>query len=104
MSEEARLERVEAKEAVAASAAVDAHTLMTAGQRRVNLIWEFTQAIISIAVVATSMVLAATRSEKDIPSYVSNTLFLVVGFYFSRTNHSSVGGVGRKAMGPYTGR
>lgn len=79
-----------------------------AGQRRINLIWEFTQAIIAIAVILgyVGLVAYGAVSGKDIkvPESMTNTLFLVVGFYFSRTNHAAVGGVGSKAMTKYVGR
>lgn len=79
-----------------------AATLMTAGQRRVNLLWEGTQAFIAISVVASNMVgglyFAFNRLPGgEYPSVLSSALFLVIGFYFSRTNHAAVGGVGAKA-------
>lgn len=75
----------------------------TEGQRRVNLIWEFTQA--SIAVGITGAVIYA--SVLEIESQVLNSgFFLIIGFYFSRTNHQAIGGIGNKAnIGPkYQGR
>ena len=79
------------------------------GQRRVNIIWEATQAVIALVVVVANMapplISAFTgKDARNVPESVTNTLFLVVGFYFSRTNHSSVGGVGAKREGEYTGR
>lgn len=73
----------------------------TAGQRRVNLIWECTQA--SIAVIITLAVVYASITV-TIHQELSNAFFLIVGFYFSRTNHSAIGGVGRKPNQPYEGR
>lgn len=84
--------------------------LTTAGQRRVNLIWEFTQAAIAIVVVmanmGTAVVLAMQGKPGEVPLILSSTLFLVVGFYFARTNHQAIGGVGAKAnkQQPYRGR
>lgn len=81
-----------------------------AGQRKVNLIWEYTQAVVALAVVTTnlgvSVYLAVSASAQEYPPVLSNTLFLVVGFYFSRTNHSAIGGVGPKgdARQEYLGR
>jgi hypothetical protein len=64
--------------------------LHSASQRKVNLIWEFTQAFI-----ATSITLAfiwAKMTHIDAAA-LDNTFFMVVGFYFGRTNHQKVGGV-----------
>lgn len=74
--------------------------LTVAGQRRVNLIWETTQAIIAVLVVL-SVIMASlfnvfTRTAVEIPAVLSNAAFLIIGFYFSRTNHSAIGGIGRK--------
>jgi len=60
------------------------------GQRRVNLIWEGTQA--SIAVAVTLATLYGALNHVESPA-LSNAFFLVVGFYFGRTNHQRVGGV-----------
>ena len=65
--------------------------LHSASQRKVNLIWEYTQAAIAILVVVgagASVFFLSNGSE-----LLSNAFFLVVGFYFGRTNHSRVGGV-----------
>jgi hypothetical protein len=82
--------------------------LVTAGQRRINLIWEWTQAIISVAVVFANMVVAVydgiAASPRDFPVILSSSLFLVIGFYFSRTNHAAIGGVGAQPAQRYEGR
>lgn len=83
--------------------------LTTAGQRRVNLIWEYTQAFIAVVVILANMsvgvVFALRRIPAgDYPGVLSSSLFLIVGFYFSRTNHQAIGGVGRKPTQPYEGR
>jgi len=82
--------------------------LTTAGQRKINLIWEWTQATISIMVVLANVLVATydgiVASHPEYPNVLSNTLFLVVGFYFSRTNHSAIGGVGPKPSPTYEGR
>ena len=78
------------------------------GQRRVNLIWEVTQSLIAIAVVfanlAVSVHVGWSNEKSAVPEVLSNSLFLVIGFYFSRTNHTAIGGVGRKPDPPYEGR
>lgn len=75
--------------------------LIHAGQRRVNLIWEYTQALIAIVVVVTTMgagfVTVWNHSMDSVPNVICVAFGTVVGFYFGRTNHSSIGGVGSKA-------
>ena len=70
--------------------------LVTAGQRRINVIWEFTQAFIACSVVLANMIvgvydgLTVSGAERhEFPVILSSSLFLVVGFYFSRTNHAA---------------
>lgn len=80
--------------------------LTTAGQRKVNLIWEYTQAGIAISVVVISLIAAvvAMMSGKEVSAFLSFVCGNVVGFYFSRTNHAAIGGIGSKPTEPYTGR
>lgn len=77
--------------------------MTAAGQRRVNLIWEFTQAAIALCVTLANLVVAiymavAKLPACDYPTVLSSSFFLVIGFYFSRTNHAAIGGVGPKPM------
>ena len=72
---------------------------MTAGQRRVNLIWEFTQSVIALAVTGATLFVAGQLSLRDETQtaaflLLSNAFFLVSGFYFGRTNHQRTGGIG----------
>lgn len=86
---------------------------MTAGQRRVNLIWEGTQASIALAVVVVTL-FADTKVALGVQEITTNQLAalmqlnvmmgLVVGFYFSRTNHTAIGGLGSKPEQTYLGR
>jgi hypothetical protein len=39
------------------------------------------------------------KNDAKIPDVLTNSLFLVVGFYFSRTNHNAVGGVAKNQSG-----
>ncbi len=82
--------------------------LVTAGQRKINLIWEWTQSIVSLAIVAANMIVGVydgvTSVHPEFPVILSSSLFLVIGFYFSRTNHAAIGGVGPKPSMPYEGR
>ena len=84
--------------------------LTHAGQRKINLIWEYTQAAVALMVVVANMVvgvyqgLNAGAFQMPFPTILSSSLFLIVGFYFSRTNHASIGGVGPKPTDTYRGR
>lgn len=78
----------------------------TAGQRKVNLIWEYTQAfiaiVITLAIVASSVAATLTgKGEQSIPNILCAGFGLVIGTYFQRTNHEKIGGVREK---PYEGR
>jgi hypothetical protein len=82
--------------------------ITTAGQRRVNLIWEYTQAFIAVIVVAATMGSAMfnvfTKNTMEIPNIIAAAFGIVVGSYFQRTNHMNVGGVGPKPAQKYEGR
>lgn len=72
--------------------------LHTAGQRQINRIWEITQALIAVSVAGATLYVASTLSiysQGDMAAFLllSNAFFLVIGFYFGRTNHQRVGGV-----------
>jgi hypothetical protein len=73
----------------------------TAGQRRINLIWEITQAMIALMITGAIIYTAITKSPAEV---ITNSFFLIVGFYFSRTNHAAIGGVGSQPTVPYAGR
>ena|SRR6187431_473724 len=65
------------------------------GQRRINLIWEVTQALIAIIVTTATLYVAAQlalqHSEQTAAFLLlSNAFFLVIGFYFSRSNHNRI--------------
>ena len=72
---------------------------VSAGQRRINIIWEITQSIIAILVVVTFLITTSKlvlSQSTDMVAFVvlSNVVALVIGFYFGRTNHARIGGVG----------
>lgn len=77
--------------------------IVTAGQRRVNLIWEFTQSSIAVLITLAIVYTAIAGIPSD---NLANGFFLIIGFYFSRVNHQAIGGVGPKANEeqPYRGR
>lgn len=62
----------------------------SAGQRQINRVWEYTQSLIAITVTAANIYAALSGIDAR---ELNNTFFLVVGFYFGRTNHQRIGGV-----------
>lgn len=92
---------------------------VTAGQRAVNLLWERTQAFIArFVVVFTIMIDGAIAiihllTPRDLSTgqtatvgFLNMICGIVISFYFSRTNHTQIGGVGIKATDTqkYVGR
>jgi divalent metal cation (Fe/Co/Zn/Cd) transporter len=74
------------------------------GQRRINLIWEITQAIIAVIVtIATLYVAARLALSEQVQSaaflLLSNAFFLIIGFYFSRSNHNRINDLAPKSPG-----
>ena len=91
--------------------------LTTAGQRRINLVWEYTQAAIALMVAFATMVcgiysmirpvaaISTVAVPVQVPTIISVAFGTVVGFYFSRTNHAAIGGIGTKPpLQTYEGR
>jgi hypothetical protein len=66
----------------------DLHSL---GQRKINLIWEVSQALIALSIVGANVVAAFWLPVQN--TLLANAFFLVIGFYFGRTNHARQGGV-----------
>lgn len=86
-----------------------AQDLTASSRRGVNLIWETMQAGIAAGVVSTGLyvssrlaLLILVPNASETQTSMANTAFmlianlasLIIGFYFGRTNHSKVGGVG----------
>jgi hypothetical protein len=95
---------------------------VTEAQRGTNLMWETTQKSIALWIVVGGFVINSmvvivmlyvilVKLTKNIAvttlefallttalSQVGTSAALVVGFYFSRTNHSATGGIGPKAL------
>lgn len=86
---------------------------VTAGQRAINLIWENTQSQIAKVTVYSNnamnivVIVAIIVVDRKIdPAFIALILAamasinqlsgIIIGFYFSRTNHSAIGGVGPK--------
>jgi len=68
----------------------DRHSL---GQRRINMLWEYTQSMIAILVTLATIVGVLGLGGVMGSDTLVNAFFLIVGFYFGRTNHQRVGGV-----------
>ena len=67
--------------------------LHSAGQRRVNLIWETTQSLVAILVTVATIAGVLQLNGIMRSDTLTNAFFLIIGFYFGRTNHERVGGV-----------
>lgn len=73
--------------------------LRSAGQRQINMIWEFTQALIAGVVVLANIffifallfIPGASVAALSAAQLLANAFFLVIGFYFGRTNHARIG-------------
>ena len=69
----------------------------SAAQRSINRIWEVTQAAIAVGVTVGTIYAALRMVESP---ELTNAFFLVIGFYFGRTNHQRSGGIGGDVAGP----
>lgn len=65
----------------------------TAGQRRVNILWERTQSVVAVLIVLA--LIYCTIMQIDSRT-MENAFYLIVSMYFVRTNHHLVGGSGPK--------
>lgn len=75
--------------------------LTTSGQRTINRIWEVTQAVVAVLVTIVFLFCEVKKIDSEA---VKMAFTLVIGFYFSRTNHTQIGGLGKKPDQKYTGR
>jgi hypothetical protein len=86
--------------------------LVMAGQRNINLIWETTQGKIAVYVILGTMGIYAlvltlslgfgrdlTTAQALVLGFVNGLATGVASFYFSRTNHTAIGGVGARHEG-----
>ena len=67
------------------------------GQRRINVMWEGTQGILAVTLVFTACY--ALLNGIALPPEYWLLLGVVVNSYYSRTNHTRVGGVGTPPEG-----
>jgi electron transfer flavoprotein alpha/beta subunit len=70
--------------------------LIAHGQRRINLIWETTQAIVTVLITSAAIYCAVQKIEADIVNFA---FVAIVSTYYARTNHTKIGGVGQDAVG-----
>lgn len=79
----------------------------TAGQRDTSMMWEKNQKWISLVVIGVATfvagmlailgkILGADTLQLAAAMYLFGAANLVIGFYFGRTNHTRVGGVGAR--------
>lgn len=101
------------KQQVLAPQTTEEQDRVSLGQRNINLIWEKTQSKIALISIISSIVINIIviisllfKTEETNPAVIAVitasiaamnlTVGIIIGFYFSRTNHSSIGGVGKK--------
>lgn len=74
--------------------------IVTAGQRKINQIWEWTQCFIAcvstIVMLFLGAYLAIQGRIADFPPFMALSYGVILGCYYQRTNHTKVGGVGVK--------
>jgi hypothetical protein len=99
-------ERVGQAAALATAGVRDAAIAQKEGQRWTNRKWESTQSQIALMFLGTSALVAAYLAitgdrEIQVPAFLflSSTSSAIIGFYFARTNHQRVGGVGADDLG-----
>lgn len=91
----------------------EADDKVTEGQRHISRVWEYSQAFIAIVVTGSTVyVLAKLAIAQD--EVTANQLIsamqlnvmttLILTFYFARTNHVNVGGIGPKPSESTTGK
>ena len=69
-----------------AVALVSSEVLEAQRRNQINMLWEYTQAFLAIALVIAAIF--ASLFQDLVPDTLTNALFVVIGFYFGRTNHS----------------
>lgn len=86
---------------------------ITAGQRHISRVWEYSQALIALAVTGSTVYVLAklavattdvTANQLISAMQLNVMTTLILTFYFARTNHVAIGGVGPKPTDKYEGR
>lgn len=92
----------QAGDTVAMPTSTEEEDRATAGQRHINVMWEGTQrniaqevTIVALAVSSFLVMWPGVPLELRLMAYttLSNVFFAVISVYFTRTNHTKVGGV-----------
>lgn len=73
--------------ATAAKAVVEAEMISAKRANSINYMWEVTQAFLAVSLTGAT-IYSALSSDGIVPETLTNALFVVLGFYFGRTNHS----------------
>lgn len=81
---------VEVEGKIPAAEAAKEQALKTEGQRKINLVWEITQAVIAIMITAAVIYIATTTGKLEI---IGNAFTLIIALYYVRTNHTKTGGI-----------
>ena len=79
----------------------EADDKVTEGQRHINILWESSQSIISVAITFAVIYCQINKIQSET---LNNAFFFVVATYLQRTNHVRQGGIGPKADEVYRGR
>lgn len=79
----------------------EADDKVTEGQRHINVLWESSQSVISLAITLAVIYCQINNINSET---LNNAFFFVVATYLQRTNHVRQGGVGPKADEVYRGR
>lgn len=74
---------------------------ITEGQRTTSLLWESVQATIAVSITLATIYCAIAQINSET---IVNAFFFIVATYFTRTNHTRVGGLGQRIDGVYRGR
>lgn len=68
-----------------------ADDLATHGQRKINLIWEVTQAVTTLVITGAEIYCAVKKIESKVLEFA---FVAIISTYYARTNHTKTGGVG----------
>jgi hypothetical protein len=81
----------QAHDNAAQNAGINADIQRTAGQRRVNILWEITQAIVAI-IISGAKIYCTMKKIED--KTLDAGFMMILTAYYMRTNHTKIGGVG----------
>lgn len=70
--------------------------LKSAGQRRVNIIWEVTQAVVTCLITCAAIYCAVAQIDAQVLNFA---FVAVISTYYARTNHTKTGGIGGDTAG-----